>query len=118
MIAGQHLLGMRGMDAATIYGILATAKGFKENSRRKMKKVPSLRGRTSLNVCYENSTRTRVSFELAAVALVLGPFQPGLGWAGCVAPGGSLGAPRPWSLASSLASIPFSKRPASLASAM
>ena len=69
MIAGQHLLGMRGMDAATIYGILATAKGFKEISRRKIKKVPSLRGRTILNVFYENSTRTRVSFELAAKRL-------------------------------------------------
>ena len=53
MIAGQHFLGMRGMDAATIYGMFATAKGFKEISRRKIKKVPSLRGRTILNVFYE-----------------------------------------------------------------
>ena len=69
MITGQHLLGMRGMSADAIYGILATAKGFKEISRRKIKKVPSLRGRTVLNVFYENSTRTRVSFELAAKRL-------------------------------------------------
>ena len=69
MITGQHLLGMRGMSADTIYGILATAKGFKEISKRKIKKVPSLRGRTNLNVFYENSTRTRVSFELAAKRL-------------------------------------------------
>ena len=69
MIAGHHLLGMRGVSADSIYGILAPAQGFKAISQRKIKKVPSLRGRTILNVFYENSTRTRVSFELAAKRL-------------------------------------------------
>lgn len=69
MIRGKHLLGMRGLSADTIYGILDTARGFKEISRRTIKKVPSLRGRTVLNVFYEASTRTRVSFELAGKRL-------------------------------------------------
>ena len=69
MIRGQHLLGMRDVPADTIYGILDTARGFKEISRRTIKKVPSLRGRTVLNVFYEASTRTRVSFELAGKRL-------------------------------------------------
>lgn len=69
MIAGQHLLGMRGLSSENIHGILDTADGFREISRRTIKKVPSLRGRTVLTVFYENSTRTRVSFELAAKRL-------------------------------------------------
>jgi len=66
---GKHLLGLRGVPADEIYGLLDTARGFKEISRRTIKKVPSLRGRTVLNVFYEASTRTRVSFELAAKRL-------------------------------------------------
>lgn len=69
MIAGQHLLGMEGMSRDTIHHILDTAQSFREVSRRAIKKVPSLRGRTILNVFYEASTRTRVSFELAAKRL-------------------------------------------------
>lgn len=65
MIAGKHMLGIRGMSADELHQILDTAKGFVEISRRPIKKVPSLRGRTVLNVFYESSTRTRVSFELA-----------------------------------------------------
>ncbi len=68
-IAGQHLLGMRGLSAEQIYGILDAARGFKDISRRTIKKVPSLRGRTVLTVFYEASTRTRMSFELAAKRL-------------------------------------------------
>lgn len=69
MIAGKHLLGMRGMSADTIHHILDVAEGFKNISRRIIKKVPSLRGRTVLSVFYESSTRTRVSFELATKRL-------------------------------------------------
>lgn len=69
MIAGQHLLGMRGMSADKIHHILDTAEGFREISRRRIKKVPTLRGRTILNAFFEASTRTRVSFELAAKRL-------------------------------------------------
>jgi aspartate carbamoyltransferase catalytic subunit len=69
MMAGQHLLGMRGLGAAQIHGILDAAAGFKDISRRTIKKVPSLRGRTIMNVFYEASTRTRMSFELAAKRL-------------------------------------------------
>ncbi|MEZ0314852.1 MAG: aspartate carbamoyltransferase catalytic subunit [Myxococcota bacterium] len=69
MIAGKHLLGMRGMSASTIHHILDAAEGFRGISRRTIKKVPSLRGRTVLSVFYEASTRTRVSFELATKRL-------------------------------------------------
>lgn len=69
MIAGQHLLGMRGVSADTIHHILDVAEGFREISRRTIKKVPSLRGRTILTVFYESSTRTRISFDLAAKRL-------------------------------------------------
>ena len=66
---GKHLLGLRGVSSDEIYGLLDAARGFREISRRTIKKVPSLRGRTVLNVFYEASTRTRVSFELAAKRL-------------------------------------------------
>ena len=69
MITGQNLLGMRGLAAEDIQGILETARGFKDISRRTIKKVPSLRGRTVMTVFYEASTRTRMSFELAAKRL-------------------------------------------------
>jgi aspartate carbamoyltransferase catalytic subunit len=69
MIANQHLLGMRGVSADTIHHILDTAVGMKEISRRPIKKVPSLRGKLVLTVFYEASTRTRMSFELAAKRL-------------------------------------------------
>lgn len=68
-LAGQHLLGMRDLSADQIHHILDAAVGMKEVSRRQIKKVPSLRGRTVLNVFYEASTRTRMSFELAAKRL-------------------------------------------------
>lgn len=69
MIAGQHMLGMAGLSADKIHGILDAAQGFAQVSRRTIKKVPSLRGRTILNLFYEASTRTRVSFELAGKRL-------------------------------------------------
>lgn len=69
MIAGQHLLGIRDLGQDAIHHILDTAEGFREISRRRIKKVPTLRGRTIVNAFFENSTRTRVSFELAAKRL-------------------------------------------------
>ncbi|HET6347337.1 MAG TPA: aspartate carbamoyltransferase catalytic subunit [Myxococcota bacterium] len=68
-MGGRHLLGTGELSAAQIHAILDTATGFRDISRRVIKKVPSLRGRTVLNVFYEASTRTRVSFELAAKRL-------------------------------------------------
>ncbi|MFC1610899.1 aspartate carbamoyltransferase catalytic subunit [Myxococcota bacterium] len=68
-MAGQHILGMRDLNADQIELILSTAQGFRQVSRRIIKKVPSLRGRTILTVFYEASTRTRVSFDLAAKRL-------------------------------------------------
>ncbi|MEM9488587.1 MAG: aspartate carbamoyltransferase, partial [Myxococcota bacterium] len=61
----RHLLGIYHLDAVDILQILDLAETFLEISERPIKKVPTLRGRTVLNVFLENSTRTRVSFELA-----------------------------------------------------
>ena len=69
IIANQHLLGVRDLSSQQITAILDAAEGFREISRRRIKKVPSLRGRTILNVFYEASTRTRVSFEIAGKRL-------------------------------------------------
>jgi aspartate carbamoyltransferase catalytic subunit len=69
MIAGQHLLSVRDLSVETMLAVFDAASGFKDISRRTIKKVPSLRGRTVLTVFYEASTRTRVSFELAAKRL-------------------------------------------------
>ena len=69
MIANQHLLGVADLSAPQISNILDAAEGFRDISRRKIKKVPTLRGRTILNVFYEASTRTRVSFEVAGKRL-------------------------------------------------
>lgn len=61
----RHLLGIRDMSAETALHILETAETFLEVTRRPIRKVPTLRGKTVLNVFFENSTRTRTSFELA-----------------------------------------------------
>lgn len=61
----RHLLGIRDMSAETALHILDTAESFLEVTRRPIRKVPTLRGKTVLNVFFENSTRTRTSFELA-----------------------------------------------------
>lgn len=65
----RDLLGIRDLSAAEIYGILDTAENFSEISNREVKKVPALRGKTVINLFFENSTRTRTSFELAAKRL-------------------------------------------------
>jgi len=60
-----HLLSMRDLTADDITQILDTAAGLKDIALRPIKKVPTLRGRTVCNLFYEDSTRTRISFELA-----------------------------------------------------
>lgn len=61
----KHLLGIRELSPQDIQIILDTAVQFKEVLQRPIKKVPSLRDITIVNLFYENSTRTRISFELA-----------------------------------------------------
>lgn len=65
----RDLLGIRNLSAAEIVGILNTAENFREINSREIKKVPTLRGKTVINLFFENSTRTRTSFELAAKRL-------------------------------------------------
>jgi len=65
----RDLLGIRDLTAAEIIGILDTAENFREINSREIKKVPTLRGKTIINLFFENSTRTRTSFEIAAKRL-------------------------------------------------
>jgi aspartate carbamoyltransferase catalytic subunit len=65
----RDLLGIRELTKADIIGILDTAENFREINAREIKKVPTLRGKTVINLFFENSTRTRTSFELAAKRL-------------------------------------------------
>ncbi|RYY95675.1 MAG: aspartate carbamoyltransferase catalytic subunit [Chitinophagaceae bacterium] len=64
-LSTRHLLGIKELQAQDIATILDTADQFKEVLQRPIKKVPSLRDVTIVNLFYENSTRTRISFELA-----------------------------------------------------
>jgi aspartate carbamoyltransferase catalytic subunit len=64
-LSTRHLLGIKDLQASDIQLILDTASQFKEVLQRPIKKVPSLRDVTIVNLFYENSTRTRISFELA-----------------------------------------------------
>ena len=64
-----HLLGIQDLNLSDIQTIFKTADAFKEVINRPIKKVPSLRDITLANVFFENSTRTRLSFELAAKRL-------------------------------------------------
>ncbi|WP_085447212.1 aspartate carbamoyltransferase catalytic subunit [Magnetofaba australis] len=61
----KHLLGMDGLNREEIGAILDTASAIREVNHRPIKKVPILKGKTVINLFYENSTRTRTSFELA-----------------------------------------------------
>ncbi|HEY8019014.1 MAG TPA: aspartate carbamoyltransferase catalytic subunit [Actinomycetota bacterium] len=65
----KHLLSMHDVSADDVVRILDTAESFREVGTRVIKKVPALRGRTVVNFFLENSTRTRISFELAAKRL-------------------------------------------------
>lgn len=64
-LSSRHLLGLQGVPKEDIQLILDTAVTFKEVLERPIKKVPTLQGKTIVNLFYENSTRTRISFELA-----------------------------------------------------
>ncbi|KAA9037725.1 aspartate carbamoyltransferase catalytic subunit [Ginsengibacter hankyongi] len=64
-LSTKHLLGIKDLQLSDIELILSTATQFKEVLQRPIKKVPSLRDTTIVNLFYENSTRTRISFELA-----------------------------------------------------
>ncbi len=64
-LSTKHLLGIKDLTREDISLILSTATQFKEVLQRSVKKVPSLRDVTIVNLFYENSTRTRISFELA-----------------------------------------------------
>jgi len=64
-LRSRHLLGLEGMPAADLNLYLDTAISFKEVLARKIPKVPTLRGVTVVNLFYEPSTRTRISFELS-----------------------------------------------------
>ncbi|MDH7599660.1 MAG: hypothetical protein QHH07_08530, partial [Sedimentisphaerales bacterium] len=65
----KHLLGLRELSAEEITYILDTAKGFEQLSTRSVKKAPPLRGKVVVNLFFEDSTRTRNSFALAASRL-------------------------------------------------
>src|SRR3977135_911783 len=68
-LSTKHLLGIKDLQLRDIELILSTAKQFKEVLQRPIKKVPSLRDTTIVNLFYESSTRTRISFELAEKSL-------------------------------------------------
>ncbi|MEP7170159.1 MAG: aspartate carbamoyltransferase catalytic subunit [Bacteroidota bacterium] len=65
MFSAKHLLGIKDLSVEDIQLIFQTAENFKEIINRPIKKVPSLRDITVANLFFENSTRTRISFELA-----------------------------------------------------
>jgi aspartate carbamoyltransferase catalytic subunit len=64
-LSSRHLLGLHGVPKEDIQLILDTASTFREILERPIKRVPTLQGKTVVNLFYENSTRTRISFELA-----------------------------------------------------
>lgn len=64
-LSAKHLLGIKDLNRQDIELIFQTADNFKEVLRRPIKKVPTLRDTTIVNLFFENSTRTRISFELA-----------------------------------------------------
>ncbi len=65
----KHLVGLRDLDSQELIYILETAKGFEQISKRAVKKAPPLRGKLVVNLFFEDSTRTRNSFKLAASRL-------------------------------------------------
>ena len=68
-LRGRDLLGMEDVAADEIRFILDSVAPFKEVSERDIKKVPTLRGKTIINLFFEASTRTRTSFEIAGKRL-------------------------------------------------
>ena len=64
-LSSKHVIGIEHLTVDDIELILKTATQFKEIINRPIKKVPTLQGKTVVNLFYESSTRTRISFELA-----------------------------------------------------
>ena len=73
--AHRHILGIEQLSREDITHILGTADSFKEISARPIKKVPTLRGHTIINLFFEASTRTRLSFEVAAKRMSADTFN-------------------------------------------
>ncbi len=71
----KHILGIEQLSVEDIEFILSTASSFKEISSRPIKKVPTLRGKTIINLFFEPSTRTRLSFEIAAKRMSADTFN-------------------------------------------
>jgi len=71
----RHILGIDHLSTQDIHHILTTAESFKEISSRPIKKVPTLRGSTIINLFFEPSTRTRLSFEVAAKRMSADTFN-------------------------------------------
>lgn len=71
----QHLLGLEGVSREDISLFLDTADSFHQVLEREIKVVPTLRGKTIVNLFYESSTRTRISFELAEKRLSASPLN-------------------------------------------
>lgn len=71
----NHIFGIEQMSVEDISHILATARSFLEISNRPIKKVPTLRGKTIINLFFEPSTRTRLSFEIAAKRMSADTFN-------------------------------------------
>ncbi len=65
----QHFLSIEGLQKSLLTEILDTAESFADMSEQQVKKFPLLRGKTIVNLFFENSTRTRATFELAAIRL-------------------------------------------------
>ncbi len=70
-----HIFGIEQLSVEDISHILATARSFREISNRPIKKVPTLRGKTIVNLFFEPSTRTRLSFEIAAKRMSADTFN-------------------------------------------
>ncbi len=68
-LATRHIMRIEDLTPEEIVLILDTAESFKEVNERRIKKLPTLRGRTVVNLFLEPSTRTRTSFEIAAKRL-------------------------------------------------
>ena len=71
----KHIISIRDLCPADIHLILQVAGSFKEISRRSIKKVPTLRGKTIINFFFEPSTRTKLSFEIAAKRMSADTFN-------------------------------------------
>lgn len=71
----KHIFGVEQLSVQDIHHIVATARSFREISSRPIKKVPTLRGKTVVNLFFEPSTRTRLSFEIAAKRMSADTFN-------------------------------------------